>query len=144
MTPTLLGRWQTRLLLFGTAGLLVTLLFGRFFGDLLTPLVLLGSMLALGFGWDVLYQYLQSWRWDRDWPPVFQLTAGIGEGAVIWGLVQAARATAMGGLPGVAASLTAGQFCAHYATVWLVMFLATQGPLRILFPRWRYRGGELW
>ena len=143
MTPTLLGRWQTRLLLLGTVGLIVTLIFGRIFGDMLTPLALLVYMLALGFGWDVLYQYLQSWRWDRDWPPAFQLAAGICEGLLVWGLIQAGRSI-FGGLPGVAASLTVTRFGAHYGTVWLVMFLGTQGPLRIIFPRWRYRGGQWW
>ena len=143
MTLTLLGRWQTRLLLLGTVGLIVTVIFGRIFGDMLTPLALLGYMLALGFGWDMLYQYLQSWRWDRDWPPAFQLAAGICEGLFVWGLIQAGRSI-FGGLPGVAASLTALWFGAHYGTVWLVMFLGTQGPLRIIFPRWRYRGGQWW
>jgi hypothetical protein len=141
MTPTLLGRWQTRLLLLGTAGLVVTLIFGRIFGDATTPLALLGYVLAIGFGWDVLYQYLQSFRWDRDWPPAFQLAAGIFEGLALWGIAQYSFRI-WGGLPGVAASLTAAQFVAHYATVWLVVFLGTQGPLRVIFPRWRYRGGE--
>lgn len=136
MTPTLVGRWQTRALLLGTTGLLLSLGFGRLFGDLVTPLVLLGYVLVFGFAWDALYQYLQSFRWDRDWPPVFQFAAGIVEAAFIWALVR------LIGLPGVSPELTLGQFFAHYATVWFVAFVGTQGPLRLIFPRWRYRGGR--
>jgi hypothetical protein len=143
MTPTLRGRWQTRLLLLGTVGLVATLIVGFVLGDLLTPLALLEYVLLLGFGWDVLYQYLQTWRWDRDWPPAFQLAGGIAEGLLVWGIVQGCRLV-FAGLPGVAASLTASQFVVHYSLVWLLMFLGTQGPLRVLFPRWRYRGGEWW
>jgi hypothetical protein len=143
MTPTLRGRWQTRLLLLGTVGLVATLIVGLALGDLLTPLALLGYVLLLGFGWDALYHYLQSWRWDRDWPPAFQLAGGIAEGLLVWGLVQAGRSV-FEGLPGVAATLTTTQFIAHYGTVWLMMFLGTQGPLRVLFLHWRWRGGEWW
>lgn len=143
MTLTLRGRWQTRALLLGTVGLLATLTVGLTLGDLLTPLALLGYVLLLGFGWDILYQYLQTWRWDRDWPPAFQLAGGIAEGLLVWGLVQVSRSV-VAGLPGVATTLTTPQFVVHYVVVWLMMFLGTQGPLRVLFPRWRYRGGEWW
>lgn len=137
MTPTLPGRWQTRLLLFATAGLLVTVAFGLMLGDLQTPLLLLGYVLALGMVWEVLYQQVQALRWDHDWPPAFQLGAGILEAAAVWTLLEAV------GLPGIASgAVPLGQFAAHYGAVWLATFLGTQGPLRILFPRWRFRGGQ--
>ena len=143
MTPTLPGRWQTRLLLLGTVGLVLSLIFGAIVGDLRTPLALLGYVLLLGWAWDILYHYLQSWRWDRDWPPAFQVAAGLAEGAAIWLVIHACRLL-IGGLPGVAATLTLRQFLTHYGIVWLAMFLGTQGPLRVISPRWRYRGGEWW
>jgi hypothetical protein len=143
MTPTLLGRWQTRLLLLGTGGLIVTLIVGSIAGDVRTPLASLGYVVVLGLGWDCVYHYLQSWRWDRDWPPAFQVVAGVWEGGFVWGLIQISRSL-VGDLPGVAPSLTALQFSAHYVVVWCIMFLGTQGLLRIIFPRWRYRGGQWW
>jgi hypothetical protein len=143
MTPTLRGRWQTRLLLLGTLGLVATLIVGLALDDLLTPLALLGYVLLLGFGWDILYHYLQARRWDRDWPPAFQLAGGIAEGIAIWCVIHVGRSV-FEGLPGVAATLTTPQFVVHYGTVWFMMFLGTQGPLRVILPRWRYRGGELW
>lgn len=137
MTPTLLGRWQTRLFLLGTVGLIVTLLFGMFIGDTRTPLVLLGYVLGLGLVWEMLYQYLQSFRWDQDWPPAFQVGTGIFEALVVWGLVQTI------GLPGVDGTALPGTtFLAHYGAVWVATFLVVQGPLRIIFLHWRYRGGQ--
>src|SRR5438034_9934158 len=87
MTPTLLGRWQTRLLLLATIGLLVTLVFGRIYGDFRTPLAVLAYVLLFGFVWDILYNFLQTFRWDHDWPPAFQLLAGIVEGLFLWVLL---------------------------------------------------------
>lgn len=143
MTPTLIGRWQTRLWLLGIIGLAVTLIFGRIFNDFTTPLALLGYVLVIGFLWDILYNFVQNFRWDRDWPPVFQLVAGIVEGAFLWGVIVLGNTTSwFGGLPGVAEGLTLRMFLAHYATVWFTTFLATQGLLRIIYPRWRFHGGQ--
>lgn len=146
MTPTLYGRWQTRFLLLSTVGLATSILFGLDFADMRTPLALLGYVLVLGFGWDVLYNFLQRWRWERDWPPPFQVGAGFVEGALLWGLVNATfiwRWLGIMQLPGVdGEALSLGMFVGHYGIVWLTTFLAAQGPLRVLFPRWRFRGGE--
>ena len=141
MTPTLMGRWETRLLLLGTIGLAVTLMFGQIFADLMTPLAVLGYVLAIGLVWDILYGIVQNFRWDRDWPPLFQLAAGIIEGAFLWGVIVLANAQ-FEGLPGVDGHLTFAMFFVHYASVWITTFLATQGLLRIIFPRWRFYGGK--
>lgn len=136
MTPTLRGRWQTRGLLLATVGAIISALFGLGFKDFATPFALLGYVFAFGLGWDALYQWLQGFRWDHDWPPAFQLAAGIWEGAALWLLLLATP------LPGVAGGLPLGRFLAHYGCVWLATFLCTQGPLRLIFPRWRFHGGE--
>ncbi len=128
MTPTLLGRWQTRLLLLVTVGLVLTcpfLIFG------LAPLLNLFLVIVLGFLWDILYTYLQRLRWDRDWPPAFQLAAGITEGIAVY-LIDL--------LLGLEVAFLL--FLIHYGLVWTATFLMTQGPMRLLFPRWRYRGGQ--
>ncbi|MEL7333920.1 MAG: hypothetical protein AAFN12_16860, partial [Cyanobacteria bacterium J06560_2] len=75
MTPTLLGRWQTRFLLFMTVGVLLTCPFtiaveGAFFSVLF-------CILLWGFLWDCLYTFTQKFRWDRDWPAAYQVAAGI-------------------------------------------------------------------
>ena len=145
MTPTLWGRWQTRLLLLATVGLLITLGFGVVFANFVTPLALLGYVLLLGFGWDVLYQSLQSLRWDRDWPPLFMVMGGLLEALLLWGLIKADFVWAglgLTGLPGVDPGLTLMQFALHYGTVFTMMFFIMLGPMRVLFLKWRFRGGQ--
>ncbi|HEX6387226.1 MAG TPA: hypothetical protein VF177_21375 [Anaerolineae bacterium] len=137
MTPTLFGRWQTRLLLLGTVGSVVTFLVIFLLNTDNTPWVILVYVIGIGFFWDILYNYLQGFRWDRDWSPVHQLLAGIVEGVFVWLLATFV------GLPGVTpgADFTT-IFVIHYTAVWITTFLASQGLLRIIFPRWRYRGGQ--
>jgi len=144
MTPTLFGRWQTRILLLMTAGLLVTLFFGWLYHDYLTPLSILAYVLVIGLGWDMLYQFLQTFRWDEDWPVIFQLFTGIAEAVLIWSLIKLVPWDLFGQahLPGVNSSLTFVQFVYHYFVVWLSVLLCTQGPLRIIFPPWRFYGGQ--
>lgn len=129
MTPTLIGRWQTRYLLLITVGLFWTLPFVLVFGRV--PLINLGLVIVLGFFWDILYNALQKLRWDRDWPPAFQLAAGVVEGIAVFIVDLLLRL-----------EVSPLVFLVHYGIVWTAVFLMTQGPMRFLFPRWRYRGGQ--
>jgi hypothetical protein len=134
MTPTLFGRWQTRTLLLFTFGVLITLPFMLFYG--FTPALLLLLVIGFGYFWDIVYIVLQSWRWDRDWPPAFQFLAGVWEGIftflLSFFLAKAFRVFAVP-LP---------LFIIQYGVIWFVTFLASQSLLRIVFPNWRYRGGQ--
>ncbi|MDY6784648.1 MAG: hypothetical protein SW833_19240 [Cyanobacteriota bacterium] len=140
MTPTLFGRWQTRLFLFFTIGSIVTLPFawgiiGNSAGIIFFRF--LGYIALLGLGWDALYNFMQKFRWDRDWPAAFQLAAGI------WEAMFIAIAAKVVGLPGIPSDFPLGDFVLHYSLVWLGVFTASQTLMRILFPRWRFRGGQL-
>ena len=143
MTPTLIGRWQTRLLLIGILGSLITLFFGWFYRDLAGSFKLLGYVLAVGLMGDVIYQFIQTFRWDEDWPTLFQLLTGLAEGAFLWGVIRLVRWDEFGllGLPGVGA-VSFDRFFWHYFAVWLAIFLMTQGPLQVLFPHWRFFGNQ--
>jgi hypothetical protein len=44
-------------------------------------------------------------------------------------------------LPGVT-GVTAGRFAAHYLTVFTLSWIASHSLLPILFPHWRFRGGQ--
>ena len=137
VTPTIWGRWQTRVATLGTLGLLVTAIFAAAYQDRNFYLVL-GYVVLFGLGWDILYIALQQLRWDRDWPAAFQVGNGIFEGVVVFLLIEFA------GLPGIEAGIVPlEQFTAHYSLVWLTTFLWTQGPMRVLFPRWRFFGGRI-
>lgn len=140
MTPTLFGRWQTRLFLFATVGVLVTLpfvlgIFGTNAGIIF--FWVLGYLALVGLLWDSLYIYLQTFRWDRDWPAIFQVLAGLWEAVFFIGIVK------LFGLPGVPKTLPLGLFFLHYSAVWLGIFTASQTLMRVLFPRWRFRGGQM-
>lgn len=136
MTPTLIGRWETRLFLLATIGLLITLAFVLVFGSLEFFAVLIYVAL-FGVVWDILYIFLQRFRWDRDWPAAFQVFNGVIEGAFLY------IAISFVGLPGVSRDLPLALFVAHYGLVWLSIFLWTQGPMRALFPFWRFHGGVI-
>lgn len=136
VTPTLMGRWQTRLLLLGTVGVLVTALFAGVAGTP-EPFINLLLVLIFGFFWDLLYIFWQSFRWDGDWPPLFQLAEGIFEGVFVF-LVNPRHRLPLQEL----FSTDTAFFFWHYATVWVAVFVMTQGPLRVLFPHWRFRGGR--
>lgn len=132
MTPTLSGRWQTRALLLLTLGLPITFGFVMVFNSI-TPLVLLWWTLLFGLAWDVLYDQIQQRRWDHDWPPSRQLAAGIVE--ALW------LALLLYGLPFIN-SPALHHFLIHYSAVWLAVFFAGQSVMRIIFPHWRFRGGQ--
>lgn len=137
MTPTIWGRWQTRVATLGTLGLLVTVIFAAAYQDRTFYLVL-GYVVGFGVGWDILYIALQQLRWDRDWPAAFQVANGVIEGIVVYSVITTT------GLPGIeSGSATPGLFTAHYGLVWLTTFVWTQGPMRVLFPRWRFFGGRI-
>src|SRR5690349_21158808 len=110
MTPTLMGRWQTRLFLMWTAGLVISLLVGALARDFTTPLAVLLYVTVFGFFWDMLYQYVQSFRWDRDWPPAYQLAAAIIESIWVGFLIFVLP----WGLPGVSPELPFWLFFVHY------------------------------
>ena len=137
VTPTLLGRWQTRVALLATIGLVITLIFAVVFGSAAFVFVLV-YVAILGVIWDVIYIALQQLRWDRDWPAAFQVINGVTEGVFLYLVIRII------GLPGVPKDLGLGLFIAQYGLVWLSIFLWTQGPMRALYPFWRFHGGVIY
>lgn len=140
MTPTLLGRWQTRLLLMETVGLVITLLFGDgVFGNdpSSTFFWLLQYIVVFGLGWDYVYIQIQNFRWDQDWPAALQWLAALWEGFFIILLREVADIE----LPGTA-EWNVLLFIVHYGLVWVAIFLTSQSLMRLIFPRWRFRGGQ--
>ncbi len=137
MTPTLLGRWQIRIFLLATVGLVIALLVGLIIGGKYQiPLLVLLYVLLFGLVWDVIYQVITSYRWDRDWPTSFQVAAGVIEGALVWGLILTKT------LPGISTPPPFYVFLIQYGVTWLSIFVLTQGPLRIFWLKWRYQGGQ--
>lgn len=153
MTPNLLGRIQTRIFLLAFIGVPVVLILGFFLpvrtapgassgeiradvweAGLFTLLVVavVGSVL-----WEPIYHWLQQYRWEKDWPTLFGLLTGINEGILAYFIVRE-----IGPTPEFA-KVEAGGFTLLFVLVWLATWLFANGPMRVLFVRWRFRGGRI-
>src|ERR1022692_1978198 len=144
MLPTLIGRVQTRLVLLAVIGGLVTLLVVPVL-PVSAPLsdryrdgyLVLAAVAVLGVGWECLYHLLMQWRWEKDWPTLFGLVTIVPEGLLVWLLLQA------GAIPGIVGAGSAPAFCLQLLAVWLSVWLVANGPMRVPFIRWRFRGGTV-
>jgi hypothetical protein len=136
MTPTLRGRWQTRLLLLLTVGAGITALFGIAYQNFQMVFAILGYMLGLGLVWDIVYFRFQSRRWDHDWSPVLYLAGAVWEMIFLILMMQFVE------LPGLPADYGIIPLILQNSAIGLVSFIIMFGPMRIIFPRWRFRGGQ--
>ena len=144
MTPTYMGRIQTRFFVLAFIGGLWSLIITPFLpapaGATLgmkyqATFTVLAVVFVLGIVWDAIWYGLQQFRWEKDWPIMFQLLIGIPEGVVAW------LALGTGHLPGHPV-LTGAAFAIHFTTVWILTWLFSIGPIRVPFLRWRFRGGR--
>jgi hypothetical protein len=140
----LTGRIETRIFLLAVVGGLITLIIvpilpgSAALGDKYRDgfLVLL-SVAVVGVLWELLYHLLMQWRWEKDWPTLFGLVEGVPEGVLIWILLSA------GAIPGIAGSVGGAAFVIQFILVWLGVWLVANGPMRVPFIRWRFRGGRI-
>lgn len=144
MLPTLNGRIQTRIAVLAVVGGLWTLLLtpllplGGSLGDAYpTTFTILLTTIVLGVGWELLYHLLMQFRWEKDWPTLFGLITVLNEGALVWLLLSA------GAVPGIDGPVPFGPFLLLFLTTWIVVWLTVNGPMRVPFVHWRFRGGRL-
>ncbi|RPA65885.1 hypothetical protein EF294_03905 [Gordonia oryzae] len=144
MLPTLWGRIQTRILVLGIVGGIWTLIIGPFLPDgaglgatYAVAFGVLAVVIVLGVAWEFLYHLLQQFRWEKDWPTLFGLLTGINEGVVVWFVVQYVPI-----VPGGLGPPPAGAYALQFVTTWLVVWVVLNGPLRVIFPHWRFQGGR--
>ncbi|MGY2150020.1 hypothetical protein ACW9HM_11160 [Nocardia gipuzkoensis] len=145
MLPTLNGRIQTRLLALSVIGFVVALI--------ITPVLLTGSLsigqayrvtlsvllatVLVGVLWELLYHFLQQFRWEKDWPTLFGFVTILNEGALMWVLVRYTTVVLPEHLrPSLAA------FGIQFVVTWVVFWLIVNGPMRVVFHRWRFQGGR--
>ncbi|UGT43757.1 hypothetical protein LTV02_10385 [Nocardia yamanashiensis] len=146
MTPTLNGRLQTRVLVLGVVGLLVA--------AVLTPLLpsgalslgqtyrmtlsILAAVVIAGIGWELLYHFVQQFRWEKDWPTLFGLVTIVNEGLLMGLLVYRTTVVVPRDLRPSALAFTI-----DFVLTWLAFWLFVNGPIRVLLPRWRFNGGRI-
>jgi hypothetical protein len=133
--PTLNGRIQTRVFLLAVVGGIWTLILSPFLGP--AAFLVLVAVLVLGVGWELIYHLIQQFRWEKDWPTFFGLVTAINEGLLLWVLLSA------GAVPGLPSGVPGGVFLFQFISTWLLVWLAANGPMRVPFVHWRFRGGRL-
>jgi hypothetical protein len=147
VVPTLSGRIQTRLFLLCVIGIpwtaLISLI-GPHAGHasissvfettywVLAEVALVGSVL-----WEPLYHVAMQFRWEKDWPIMFSLLQGIPEGVLAYVLLHA-----IGPSP-IPPAATTATFLTQFIPLWVMVWLVAIGPMRVIVPRWRYRGGRI-
>ncbi len=138
MLQTLFGRIQTRIAVLAVIGGLVTLVVTPFLSEGSYPATfsILAAVIVIGLGWEMIYHLLQQFRWEKDWPTPFALLNGLNEGALLWFLVRADLIPNAGGV-------TLWPFVIDFAAVWVSTWLWNNGPMRVPFIHWRFRGGRL-
>lgn len=139
MTFTLFGRWQIRVLLLATVGMLLTILMVVKSRDpIITPAFLTLMYLGLfGLGWDAIYHQLQRLRWDGDWNGLLQLGGAVWEGLFLVMVIKAV------GLPGIdRADFNISGFMGFYTSFCVLNSIVTHSLLRILSPYSRFNGGQ--
>ncbi|MFC4536332.1 hypothetical protein [Sphaerisporangium dianthi] len=146
MVPTLSGRIQTRLFLLATVGVVVTALMvpllpgmsGPPTRDYRVAYAVLAAVAVLGVVWELIYHFLMQFRWEKDWPSLFGLLTLIPEGLLLFFLL---RSGAIGSL--IDPVPPAAAFWTQFAVVWICVWLVANGPMRVPFIRWRFRGGRV-
>ncbi|GAC68656.1 hypothetical protein [Gordonia soli] len=143
MVPTLWGRLQSRVLVLGIVGGVWTILIGPLLPDgaplgttYRVAFTVLATVIVLGLVWELLYHLLQQFRWEKDWPTLFGLVTGINEGILAWIVVSAVPLLPDG------VELSPLGFSVQFVTTWLLVWAIQNGPLRAVFPHWRFDGGR--
>lgn len=145
MTPTLIGRLQSRLFLVACVGVPIALVLGvvlprpteaTTLSDMYRVFFVALVLVAIvGLIWELIWHGLQQFRWEKDWPTLFGLITGVPEGIVIWLLLRA-------GIPIDVGTVDGTTFLAMFIITWIAIWLVASGPLQIVFIRWRFRGGR--
>lgn len=142
MTPTLYGRWQTRILLFVVVGLPVTFLYALYldFEDdgFYDPFVFLTALLIVGLVLDPVYNHIQRFRWDNDWPFAFFVFFTVIEFLITLGLLNAGFLD-----PFLTYRIENDTALVHFSWVLFVSFVSVLAFIQVFLIRWRFKGGEI-
>ncbi len=139
MTFTLFGRWQIRVLLLATVGILLTILTVVQSSPIIAGqrFLTLIYLCLFGLGWDVVYHQLQRLRWDGDWNGLLQLSGAVWEGVFLVTIIKVI------GLPGIdRTSFNLPGLMGFYTSFTLISSILTHSLLRILSPYSRFNGGQ--
>jgi hypothetical protein len=151
MIPTLSGRIQTRIFLILFIGIPWTLIItpflpnhrhltgGKLIDTYKSTFTALGIVLVVGvFFWELIYHFLQQFRWEKDWPVMFTFFEVINEAIVAYLIFKGLKIDTK-----FNATATNATFWVDIVSTWMVMWLFVLGPIKVLFIRWRFTGGRI-
>ncbi len=146
MLPSLAGRIHTRIILFFAVGLPITFLWAAYLGDWrwpfpFEPFYVLGMIFVVGLILDPVYIWIQSYRWEHDWPFAYQAVSMIFEFVIVLSLIQ------LDVLPFLPASLIATSdgfwnVVIHFSMVFFISFLGLLAFIQVFMIRWRFNAGQ--
>jgi len=171
VTPILLGRIQTRIYVSLVVGGLWTLIITPFL--LIDPPGPQGLTLAAGlddmldrsglvetykltfaallittiFGclvWEPLYHGVMQFRWEKDWPALFNLLQVFPEALTTFLLLHVSWLNPLPDLDfDKSQFVPVPAYLFLFFSTWIVTWLFANGPMKIFFIRWRFNGGRL-
>jgi hypothetical protein len=92
--------------------------------------------------WEPIYHLLMQFRWEKDWPALFQLLQIVPEGISTWWLLHLDGVNPLSTVGGDA-DVPGPAFLVLFTSTWIVTWLFANGPMKIFFLRWRFSGGRL-
>lgn len=95
------------------------------------------SVAAPGVIWTFVHHFRMRFRWEQDGPTLFGLLTCIPEGLLLYFLLRSGVVSFIDPVP------PAGAFWAHFPAVGSCAWLVANGPMRVPFIRWRFRGGRV-
>ena len=88
--------------------------------------------------WEPIYHGLMYFRWEKDWPAMFNFLQIFPEYLTTWLLLHVAAFNPIEGAP-----VPGPAFTVLFVSTWIVTWLFANGPMKIFFIRWRFSGGRL-
>ena len=107
--------------------------------------LILATVLVLGIIWELIYHVIQQFRWEKDWPTLVRPDHGDQRGcAGLAALRQRPDPRDAAGLDdGNLPSETFWAFFIDFSVIWFVIWIWTNGPMRVPLIRWRFFGGRI-
>lgn len=140
MTPSLLGRIQSRLIFGVVSGTFFGLILSQVFdASIMNIIYTLFLVLAIGSVLDLGYNKMQKKRWDQDWPPIYFLLAAALEFVISTVVLKLSS----GNLGIVQLQYSGEVFGWHFWLTWVGMMLLMFQLCHIFDPEYRYNGGKL-
>jgi hypothetical protein len=144
MLLTYTGRIQLRLFLLVTVGVPVSICYGFFIGDTVTPNIIIFTVTIGGIMLDSLYDYIQSLTWDKDWPPLYIFVTGVIEFMFILMFISVSKNILFFVFPfSLFIDANYSIVIIHYWLAWITIFFTVTVIIPILFPGAKFNGGKI-